>query len=117
MCFQIIYGLINFYHHFTDSAIRKYNLSKIAYSYDISAENIYEEIIKKAHNILKHNPKKLEDFISEFLNNFTAFTEAFKRIIEKVKDNHFYKKTVYFSRNQPTNLPSHHQLRSKKHAK
>lgn len=85
-----------FYHYFADFAIRKYNLSEIAYSYDISAENVYEEFIKKACNILKHNPKKLEDFISEFLNDFTAFTEAFKRIIEKVKDNCFYRKLFVF---------------------
>jgi hypothetical protein len=72
-----------FYHYFASYAIRKYGLVS-AYDYDISANDVFGDFIKRSCEHLKPDSKKLSDFTKDFLESFAKFVSAFKAITDKI---------------------------------
>ncbi len=87
--------LRSFYHYFAYYAIRTFKLP-VAYDYDITADDVFEQFLKKSCDHLKNNPTKLKDFVNEFLESFDRFSRAFQDIINRTQSNCQYKKLFGF---------------------
>jgi len=84
-----------FYHYFAKYAVNKYSLP-IAYNYDLTAEDVFDQFLKQSCEHLKNNSIQLKGFIKEFLESFDRFVEAFKSVISKVQSDCQYKKMFSF---------------------
>jgi len=84
-----------FYHYFASYAIKKFSLP-LAYDYDATAGNVFEEFLKRACEYLKSNPQQLGDLAKEFLENLDKFVLAFKDITDKVVTEPQFKKLFGF---------------------
>lgn len=84
-----------FYHYFAHYAINKYSLP-IAYDYDATADNVFEQFLKKSCDHLKGDPTRLHDFAKEFLESLDRFVKAFQSVINRIEGNCQYKKLFSF---------------------
>lgn len=86
-----------FYHYFAYYAITKYQLPD-AYDYDIPAEEVFKQFLKKSCEHLRMDPAQLRDFIEDFLKSFAKFVIAFQRIINNTQNDCQLKKLFSFLR-------------------
>jgi len=86
-----------FYHYFAYYAITKYHLPD-AYDYDISAEDVFKQFLKKSCEHLRMDSAQLKDFIEDFLKSFAKFVNAFQRIINNTQKDCQLKKLFSFLR-------------------
>lgn len=84
-----------FYHYFAYYSIRQYKLGT-GYDYDIAAEEVFNDFLKRACIQLKDSQSDLESFLNDFILDLGRFTSAFKRIISRISDDIRYKKLLSF---------------------
>jgi hypothetical protein len=84
-----------FYHYFASYAIMKYGLLS-AYDYDTSANDVFDDFLKRSCEHLKPDPKKLSDFTQDLLESFDKFVLAFRTITDKINTEIQFKKLFSF---------------------